>query len=259
MWKPKSWLPSHSIPNKGLLNEDEQTLVFLGGLLLITVFCNRKVCYVGIRKIKREREERNLHHWRPEVSGCQLLKITSYLPPARFGCFMDKQAKPKRREGLAEVTHGLTGGARIPNTLPLSVHHYCHRKSTPFNTHLRPITSTAAIHASSHLLKTAIGDPSMRSNKMCILNTRTTPDDEPARGTCIPPRPPWGRAQPVNISAGAHKAETHHTRCRRAKLLQLCLPLCGPMGRSPPGSSVPGILQAGILEQVAMPSSRESS
>ena len=35
--------------------------------------------------------------------------------------------------------------------------------------------------------------------------------------------------------------------------------LCGPMDCSPPGSSVHGILQARILEWVAMPSSRGSS
>ena len=33
-----------------------------------------------------------------------------------------------------------------------------------------------------------------------------------------------------------------------AKLLQLCPTLCGPMDRRPPGSSVHGILQEGILE-----------
>ena len=32
--------------------------------------------------------------------------------------------------------------------------------------------------------------------------------------------------------------------------------LCGPMDCSPPGSAVPGILQARILEWVAMPFSR---
>ena len=41
----------------------------------------------------------------------------------------------------------------------------------------------------------------------------------------------------------------------RAKSLQLCRTLCGPRGCSPPGSSVHGILQARILEWVAMPSS----
>ena len=37
-----------------------------------------------------------------------------------------------------------------------------------------------------------------------------------------------------------------------AKLLQSCLTLCDPIDGSPPGSSVPGILQARILEWVAI-------
>ena len=44
-----------------------------------------------------------------------------------------------------------------------------------------------------------------------------------------------------------------------AKLLQQCPTLCDSMDCSLPGSSVRGILQAGILEWVAMPSSRGSS
>ena len=44
-----------------------------------------------------------------------------------------------------------------------------------------------------------------------------------------------------------------------AKLLHSCLTLCGPMDCSLPGPSAYGILQARILEWVAMPSSRESS
>ena len=40
---------------------------------------------------------------------------------------------------------------------------------------------------------------------------------------------------------------------------QSCLTLCDPMDCSPPGSSVQGLLQARILEWVAMPSSRGSS
>ena len=38
-----------------------------------------------------------------------------------------------------------------------------------------------------------------------------------------------------------------------AKLLLSCLTLCYPIDCSPPGSSVPGILQARILEWVAIP------
>ena len=37
-----------------------------------------------------------------------------------------------------------------------------------------------------------------------------------------------------------------------AKLLQSCLTLCDPIDGSPPGSPVPGILQARALEWVAI-------
>ena len=51
----------------------------------------------------------------------------------------------------------------------------------------------------------------------------------------------------------------HLDACVCAKSLQLCLTLCDPMDCGPPGSSVHGILQARILEWVAMPFSRGSS
>ena len=44
------------------------------------------------------------------------------------------------------------------------------------------------------------------------------------------------------ISAAAAAAKSH----------QLCLTLCDPIDDSPTGSSVPGILQAGTLEWVAI-------
>ena len=37
-----------------------------------------------------------------------------------------------------------------------------------------------------------------------------------------------------------------------AKLLQSCLTLCDPIDSSPPGSAIPGILQARTLEWVAI-------
>ena len=46
---------------------------------------------------------------------------------------------------------------------------------------------------------------------------------------------------------------------RSCSIAQLCPTLCDPVDRSPPGSSVHGILQARILEWVARPSSRGSS
>ena len=42
-----------------------------------------------------------------------------------------------------------------------------------------------------------------------------------------------------------------------AKLLQPCLTLCDPIDGSPPGSPVPGILQARTLEWVAISFSKE--
>ena len=45
----------------------------------------------------------------------------------------------------------------------------------------------------------------------------------------------------------------------KVTVAQSCLTLCDPTGYSPPGSSVHGILQARILEWVAIPSSRGSS
>ena len=47
--------------------------------------------------------------------------------------------------------------------------------------------------------------------------------------------------------------------CMRAESLQLCPTLCDPVDCSLPGPSVRGILQARILDWVAMPSSRGSS
>ena len=44
-----------------------------------------------------------------------------------------------------------------------------------------------------------------------------------------------------------------------AKLRQSCLTLCNPTDGSPPGSSVPGILQARTLEWVAFPSPMHES
>ena len=45
----------------------------------------------------------------------------------------------------------------------------------------------------------------------------------------------------------------------KVKMAQLCLILCDPMDCNPPGSSACGILQARIVEWVAVPFSRGSS
>ena len=59
----------------------------------------------------------------------------------------------------------------------------------------------------------------------------------------------------MNKTSSKWKDLKIHT-CVHAKLLQLCPTLCDSMDSSPPGSSVHGILQARILEWVAMRSSR---
>ena len=58
-------------------------------------------------------------------------------------------------------------------------------------------------------------------------------------------------------SGNSWRLETAVTCCwpAAAKSLQSCLTLCDPMDDSPPGSPVPGILQARTLEWVAISSS----
>ena len=58
-------------------------------------------------------------------------------------------------------------------------------------------------------------------------------------GVGKPPKPPSG------LTPG-------HTPAAAAKSLQSCLTLCNPIDDSPPGSPVPGILQARTLEWVAI-------
>ena len=63
----------------------------------------------------------------------------------------------------------------------------------------------------------------------------------------------------VRVPILSWKTCSYDLMCVHAKLLQSCLTLCNPMDCSLPGSSVHGILQARILEWVAMASSRGSS
>ena len=49
-----------------------------------------------------------------------------------------------------------------------------------------------------------------------------------------------------------HPITLHNAAAAAAKSLQSCPTLCNPIDGSPPGSSVPGILQARTLEWVAI-------
>ena len=62
-----------------------------------------------------------------------------------------------------------------------------------------------------------------------------------------------------HVVFGGGWSEFFHSANMHAKSLQSCPTLCDPMDCSPPDSSVHGILQARILEWVAMPFSRGSS
>ena len=65
----------------------------------------------------------------------------------------------------------------------------------------------------------------------------------------------WG----LGVFVSGFVLSTLRGLCVHAQLLQSCPTLCDPVDHSPPGSSVHGILQAGILEWAAIPSSRGSS
>ena len=50
---------------------------------------------------------------------------------------------------------------------------------------------------------------------------------------------------------GSRRENKHHFAAAAAKSLQSCPTLCDPTDGSPPGSAIPGILQARTVEWVA--------
>ena len=63
----------------------------------------------------------------------------------------------------------------------------------------------------------------------------------------------WWEREPVASSPKRwDKVQIKSTSVAAAKLLQSCLTLCNPIDVNPPGSPVPGILQARTLEWVAI-------
>ena len=65
--------------------------------------------------------------------------------------------------------------------------------------------------------------------------------------------------QPMAVSQSMMDTERKKILVMCVLVAQSCLTLCNPMDCSPPGSSVHGILQARILEWVAISFSREAS
>ena len=64
----------------------------------------------------------------------------------------------------------------------------------------------------------------------------------------------WKRSVviPIPKKGNAKECSNYHTAAAAAKSLQSCATLCDPIDRSPPGSLIPGILQARTLEWVAI-------
>ena len=56
----------------------------------------------------------------------------------------------------------------------------------------------------------------------------------------------------MEISPRTSLGPTFHIAAAAAKSLQSCPTLCNPIDGSPPGSAIPGILQARTLEWVAI-------
>ena len=77
-----------------------------------------------------------------------------------------------------------------------------------------------------------------------VMLSSLSPNEDDLKNACSL----WAELKEVNLPS-----------CMHAKLLQSCPTLCDPMNCSLPGSSVHGILQARILEWVAMPYSSRSS
>ena len=112
-----------------------------------------------------------------------------------------------------------------------------------------------AIHITPHTTKLSLHTPTGPPST-CTL--------QPIPGTLPPPPPP----PPVSLmrireSVPREGKSTFFLLQRQVPRVcsacacsaaQLCLSLCDPVHCSPPGSSVHGILQAGILEWVAIPS-----
>ena len=69
----------------------------------------------------------------------------------------------------------------------------------------------------------------------------------------------WGTPTIAIIQLGILLKGAEDKAAATAKSLQLCSTLCDPIDGSPPGSPVPGVLQARILEWVAFPSPMHES
>ena len=89
---------------------------------------------------------------------------------------------------------------------------------------------------------------SIRQMEVCSFSLNTCPNPQPCR---VQP-PSTDRA----LQAWKQEARIKTAAAAAAKSLQSCPTLCDPIDGSPPGSPVPGILQARTLQWVAISFSR---
>ena len=62
----------------------------------------------------------------------------------------------------------------------------------------------------------------------------------------------WMKLKPIILSEVSQRENTNTVSVQFSSVAQSCLTLCDPIDGSPPGSPVPGILQARTLEWVAI-------
>ena len=102
---------------------------------------------------------------------------------------------------------------------------------------LKPTIQKTKIIASGPITSWQIDGETMETvTDFVFLSFKITGDFDWSHA--IKTHPPWEKS--------------YHKPAAAAKLLQLCPTLCDPIDSSPPCSAVPGILQARILEWVAI-------
>ena len=94
--------------------------------------------------------------------------------------------------------------------------------------------------------------PAVQETWVRSLGWEDPPEKEMATDfSILARRIPWTEEPGGRQSMGLQRVR-HAATAAAAKLLQLCPTLCHPIDGSPPGSTVPGILQERTLEWVAI-------
>ena len=120
------------------------------------------------------------------------------------------------------------------------------KKENNDNAGQEPASLISALHFASHQISLTVSPIA----SMVVLRRRST---DPI-GLALQTQVFW-RVPAISFSR-CYNDETAAAAAAAAKSLQSCRTLCNPIDGSPPGSPVPGILQARTLEWVAISFSR---